>query len=169
MNELLILSTLLSAALMVGNEFTVGAFINPAFDHLPEQPQAYAARETARVFGRVMPFWMAANLLLNILLVFPGADRYSASWWFYLTAAVLFAFVIVFNSRCSASVNGRKRSFCMGAMTLRSYHTVCLAQPIFSEMQRDPLVPRCSKRTRCSALSGGGGARPRQLIRPTAP
>jgi hypothetical protein len=74
MNELLILLTLLSAALMVGNEFTVGAFINPAFDCLPEQPQAYAARETARVFGRVMPFWMPANLLLNILLVFLVAD-----------------------------------------------------------------------------------------------
>lgn len=107
MNELLILLTLLSAALLVGNEFTVGAFINPAFGRLPEQPQAYAARETARIYGRVMPFWMSANLLLNILLVFPVADRYSASWWFYLTAAVLFAFVIVFSVLFPVPVNNR--------------------------------------------------------------
>ena len=97
MNEFLIMLTLLSAALMVGNEFTVGMFINPAFGRLPEQPQAYAARETARIFGRVMPFWMAGNLLLNTLLVFLLPDRYSAAWWFYLTAAVLFACVIVFS------------------------------------------------------------------------
>lgn len=107
MNELLILLTLLSAALLVGNEFTVGAFINPAFGRLPEQPQAYAARESARVFGRVMPFWMAANLLLNILLVFPVADRHSASWWFYLTAAVLFALVIVFSVVFPVPINNR--------------------------------------------------------------
>lgn len=107
MNELLILLTLLCAALMVGNEFTVGAFINPAYDRLPEQPQAYAARETARVFGRVMPFWMPANLLLNILLVFPFGDHHSASWWFYLTAAVLFAVVIVFSLVLPVPLNNR--------------------------------------------------------------
>lgn len=107
MNELLILLTLLGAALLVGNEFTVGVFINPAYNRLPEQPQAYAARETARVFGRVMPFWMAANLLLNILLVFLVADRYSAAWWFYSTAAVLFAFVIVFSVVFPVPINNR--------------------------------------------------------------
>lgn len=107
MNELLILPALFSAALLVGNEFTVGVFINPAFDRLPEKPQAYAARETARVYGRVMPFWMPANLLLNILLVFPFADCYSASWWFYLTAAVLFAFVIVFSVVFPVPLNNR--------------------------------------------------------------
>jgi uncharacterized membrane protein len=107
MNELLILPALLSAALMVGNEFTVGAFINPAYGRLPEQAQAYAARETARVFGRVMPFWMPANLILNILLVFPFGERYSASWWFYLTAAVLFAVVIVFSLVFPVPINNR--------------------------------------------------------------
>jgi uncharacterized membrane protein len=107
MNELLILLSLLSAALMVGNEFTVAAFINPAFDRLPEQPQAYAARETARIFGRVMPFWMPANLLLNILLVFPVAELYSTSWWSYSTAAVLFAFVIVFSVVFPVPINNR--------------------------------------------------------------
>ena len=107
MNDVLILLTLMSAALMVGNEFTVGAFIHPAFDRLPEQPQAYAARETARVFGTVMPFWMAANLLLNILLVFLAADRYSAAWWLYSTAGVLFALVIVFSLVFPVPLNNR--------------------------------------------------------------
>lgn len=107
MNELLIMLTSMSAALMVGNEFTIGAFINPAYGRLPEQAQASAARETARVFGRVMPVWMPANLLLNILLVFLIADRYSASWWFYLTAAILFAVVIIFSLVFPVPVNNR--------------------------------------------------------------
>ncbi len=49
MNELLILPALLSAALLVGNEFTVGAFINPAFGRLPEQPK-HTRRGKQRVF-----------------------------------------------------------------------------------------------------------------------
>jgi len=107
MNELLILLALLSAALMVGNEFTVGVFINPAFDRLPEQPQAYAARETARIFGKVMPFWMPVNLVLNILLIFAAAERFSAAWWFYLMAAVLFALVIGFSLVFPVPINNR--------------------------------------------------------------
>jgi uncharacterized membrane protein len=107
MNELLILLTLLSAALLVGNEFTVGVFINPAFGRLPERAQAYAARETARIYGRVMPFWMPANLLLSISLIFLVADRYSASWWLYFAAAVLFAFVIVFSVVFPVPINNR--------------------------------------------------------------
>lgn len=107
MNELIILISILSAALLVGNEFTVGVFINPAFDRLPEKVQGYAARETARVFGRVIPLWMPINLLLNILLLFLVTYIYSAAWWFYLTAAALFAFVIIFSLVYPVPINNQ--------------------------------------------------------------
>lgn len=111
MTELLLLSSLMCAALMVGNEFTVGVFINPAFGRLPEVPQATAARETARLYGKVMPFWMAVNLILSVLSVFLVASRYSATWWFFLTAAILFAFVIVFSIVSPVPINNRIASW----------------------------------------------------------
>ena len=42
----------------------------------------------------------------------------------------LLAFAIVANSPCSASVSGRKRSFCMGPMTRCSYHAVSPHRPL---------------------------------------
>lgn len=111
MIELLLLSALMCAALLVGNEFTVGVFINPAFGRLPEVPQATAARETARLYGKVMPFWMALNLILSVLLVFTVVNRYSASWWFFLTATNLFALVIIFSIIFPVPINKRIASW----------------------------------------------------------
>ena len=97
MNELLIVLVLLCASLLVGNEFAVGVFINPAFGRLPEVPQAFAAKETARIYGKVMPFWMIINFILCVLLTFLVPDRYSTQWWLYLTATILFVLVTVFS------------------------------------------------------------------------
>lgn len=107
MNELLILLTSLCTALLVGNEFAVGAFINPSFTRLPDVAQAPAARETARIYGKVMPFWMVTNLILCVLLILLVADRYSTRWWFYLAATVLFAFVIVFSIIFPVPINNK--------------------------------------------------------------
>ena len=111
MIELLLISALMCAALLVGNEFTVGVFINPAFGRLPEVPQALAARETARIYGKVMPFWMALNLILSVLLVILPSNRNSSEWWFFLSAAILFAFVIVFSIVFPVPINKRIASW----------------------------------------------------------
>ena len=107
MNELFILLVLLCTSLLVGNEFTVGVFINPAYSRLPAVSQAFAARETARIYGKVMPFWMIINFLLCVLLTFLVADRYSSEWWFYLAATVLFALVCVFSLIFPVPVNNK--------------------------------------------------------------
>ena len=107
MNELLILLVLLCTSLLVGNEFTVGVFINPAFGRLPEVSQAFAARETARIYGKVMPFWMITNFLLCLLLTFLVADRYSTQWRFYLAGTVLFAIVSVFSVIFPVPINNK--------------------------------------------------------------
>jgi uncharacterized membrane protein len=111
MNELLILLVLLCTSLLVGNEFTVGVFINPAFSRLPDVSQAFAARETARIYGKVMPFWMITNFLLCVLLTFLVADRYSTQWWFYLAGTVLFALVCVFSVISPVPVNNKIASW----------------------------------------------------------
>jgi uncharacterized membrane protein len=107
MNELLMLLVLLCSSLLVGNEFAVGVFINPSFSRLPDVAQAFAARETARIYGKVMPFWMIANFLLCTLLTFLVADRYSIQWWSYLAGTVLFALVVVFSVIFPVPVNNK--------------------------------------------------------------
>ena len=107
MNELLILLVLLCTSLLVGNEFAVGVFINPAFSRLPDVPQAFAARETARIYGKVMPFWTVINFLLCVLLTFLVADLYTTQWWLYLAGTVLFALISVFSVIFPVPVNNK--------------------------------------------------------------
>lgn len=107
MNEPLILLVLLCSSLLVGNEFAVGVFINPAFGRLPDVSQAFAAKETARIYGKVMPFWMITNFLLCVLLTFLVADRYSTQWWFYLAGMLLFALVSVFSVIFPVPINNK--------------------------------------------------------------
>lgn len=107
MNDVLPVIALLCAGLLTGNEFSVGVFIHPGFNRLPDLAHGYAARETARVFGRVMPFWMAANLLLTGSLVFVGTAVYTLAWWLIIAATVLFAVVIVFSIIFPVPINNR--------------------------------------------------------------
>ena len=111
MNELLILLVLLCASLLVGNEFAVGVFINPSLGRLPDVSQAFAAKETARIYGKVMPFWMIGNFLLCVVLTFFAADVCSAPWWYYLTATILFGSVIVFSVLFPVPINKKIASW----------------------------------------------------------
>jgi uncharacterized membrane protein len=111
MNEPLVFLVLLCASLLVGNEFAVGVFINPSFSRLPDVSQAFAARETARIYGKVMPFWTIINFLLCALLTFLIADRYSTQWWSYLAATILFACVNVFSVLFPVPINNKIASW----------------------------------------------------------
>ena len=111
MIELLTVLVLLCASLLVGNEFAVGVFINPAFSRLPDVSQGFAARETARIYGKIMPFWMITNFLLCVLLTFLVAIRYSTQWWFYLAGTILFALVSAFSVIFPVPINKKIASW----------------------------------------------------------
>ncbi len=55
---------LLSLGLLTGNELSVGALQSPALARLEPHARVAGAQAMARSLGRVMPFWMAATLLL---------------------------------------------------------------------------------------------------------
>jgi uncharacterized membrane protein len=50
---------------MVGVEFAVAVFVNPILLRLPAGPSFQASADSARVFGRVMPFWYVGSLILT--------------------------------------------------------------------------------------------------------
>ena len=53
---------------MVGVEFAVAVFVNPALRRLPAGSWLQARADGARVGGRVMPFWYCGSLLLTAWL-----------------------------------------------------------------------------------------------------
>ena len=107
MSEIFTLLVLLEAALLVGNEFTIGVFIHPLFGRLPEVSQALAAKESARIYGKVMPFWMITNVLLCAALTFLVAISYSTQWCAYLAATMLFVAVNIFSLIFPVPINNR--------------------------------------------------------------
>ena len=65
--HLLNIITITSAGLMVGNELSVSAFVNPSLRHLESGPQAQALSVLARSLGRAMPVWYGLCLALLAL------------------------------------------------------------------------------------------------------
>ena len=65
--HLLNIITITSAGLMVGNELSVSAFVNPALRRLESDPQAQALSVLARSLGRAMPVWYGLCLVLLAL------------------------------------------------------------------------------------------------------
>ena len=59
----------LSAGLMTGNELCVSVF-HAQIRTLPEDAQFEVGQKSARVFGKFMPFWYAATLLLTAAVAY---------------------------------------------------------------------------------------------------
>ncbi|HLV02498.1 MAG TPA: hypothetical protein VKZ59_14605 [Acidobacteriota bacterium] len=82
-------TALVVAGTMVGNEFAVAAFIHPNPSRQNDQTHAHSAQALARTFGRIMPPWYAASLLLNIAVVLLVRTSWIVSWWLACVSAAL--------------------------------------------------------------------------------
>ncbi|MGB3627927.1 MAG: DUF1772 domain-containing protein [Terracidiphilus sp.] len=101
----LTVATILSMGLMIGTEFSVSAFINPALWKLDEVPREHAVRLFAAKLGRVMPFWYVGNFLLlaaeTILL------RNQPSYLLLALACAVWVAVIVLTLLFLVPINNR--------------------------------------------------------------
>lgn len=99
--------SILVAALMVGNELTVAAFLHPALYRLPAAVHAAVARTFARLFGRIMPPWYALTLLLTLVnLWIQWGSKDDARQWL-LASAALWAVSIVYTLIFPFPLNNR--------------------------------------------------------------
>jgi uncharacterized membrane protein len=62
--QLLDTITIICSGLLVGNELSVSAFVNPAVWQLDDRAQAKGASLLARSLGQVMPLWYALCFVL---------------------------------------------------------------------------------------------------------
>lgn len=96
--HLLNIATALIVISLVGVEFSVAAFIDPAAWQLDPQPQLKLLSRVASVLGRVMPGWYAVSTLLLGIQVWvhwqtPGRDLLvtaSAVWVLASVASIIF-------------------------------------------------------------------------------
>jgi len=107
--------TITLVGLMVGNEFAVSAFFNPAVRELESTPQAQALSVLAGSLGRAMPIWY--GLCLALLALESFLHRRQAALVPLLTATVIWAGVIIFTITALVPINNRIASLNTAAPT----------------------------------------------------
>ncbi len=100
--------TLLVALTLVGVEFSVSAFVNPAVWQLESAPQLQVLRRLALVLGRVMPVWYPVSTLLLGITTWvnwhaPGrVILLAAAAIWALTSIASLVFLVPLNTRVAA-------------------------------------------------------------------
>ncbi|HEX4231277.1 MAG TPA: DUF1772 domain-containing protein [Bryobacteraceae bacterium] len=105
--------TIICSGLMIGNEFAVSAFVNPAIWQLDGAAEAKAAILLARSLGKVMPFWYTLCLILMGIEAY--LHRYDASLRPLLFAVVVWSATIIYTVALLVPINNR-----IAALTLAS-------------------------------------------------
>jgi len=109
--ETTILETLaiISAGMMTGNELCVSIF-HAAQRRMEERTQFEVGKMSAAVFGKFMPFWYAATLLLSGAVAYSKRGTSQASL-LADTAAALFLVSIVYTVTLLVPINTRIASW----------------------------------------------------------
>ena len=92
---------------MAGNEFAVAAFIHPQIRKLDNNIHAQIAAPLAGVLGKAMPFWYVLALVLMLGAAFEHRPVSSGPGLFIISAAALWAVVILFTITMLVPLNNR--------------------------------------------------------------
>ena len=93
--------------LMCGSELNVAAFAHPTLDRQTTDVHIPVRAGFAVLLGRVMPFWMLASTLLNLLLLFPFAHLGALSTRFAQIAFAIQVFAVIFSLGGPVPINNR--------------------------------------------------------------
>src|SRR3984885_2705050 len=104
--ELQLLAVLV-LGLMCGSELNVAAFAHPTFNRQPLDIHIRLRSSWAALFGRTMPFWMAASTLLNLLLLLPFERLSESAWRFAAIAFAIQALAVLFSLVGPVPINNR--------------------------------------------------------------
>ncbi len=96
-----------STALLMGNEFSIAFFIHPSLSKTDHERHIPAIQVFARLFGRVMPFWMAGTLLLHLVLSWVTWTAHHSAALFTLYAAFAWVCIVVFSVALPVPINNR--------------------------------------------------------------
>jgi uncharacterized membrane protein len=112
------IATILSAGLLIGNEFAVSGFINPVIEKLDDTAQASAIRLFAARLGAAMPFWYALCLIL--LLIETILRRHQPGYTLLVTASAIWIAVILLTILFLVPINNRMARLAQGPLAEQS-------------------------------------------------
>lgn len=98
---------ILVLGLMCGSELNVALFGHPTLNRQPLETHILVRSSFAALFGRVMPFWMAASVLLNILVLLPIEPIIKPAWEFAAIALAIQVLAVVFSLIAPVPINNR--------------------------------------------------------------
>src|SRR3981081_1795441 len=102
---------LMSTALLLGNEFSIGFLIHPSLSRHDNVRFLPAIQLFAKLFGRIMPFWMAGTLILHLALLWMTWHWPSDHTILLVFAAALWFFIIVFSVLGPVPINNRVKKW----------------------------------------------------------
>jgi Domain of unknown function (DUF1772) len=109
--QTLFLILILSTAALLGNEFSVGVFIHPALSRADHERFLPAIQVLAALFGKIMPFWMVATVLLHLILLGLSWDWPAAHTVLLLAATLLWLAIIVFSLIGPVPINDQVKAW----------------------------------------------------------
>ena len=92
---------------MCGSELNVGVFAHPILNGQPLEVHVPVRASLARLFGRVMPFWMTTSALLNLAVVLPFEGLQGTTWRLAAVAFCIQALAVVFSVIFPVPINNR--------------------------------------------------------------
>lgn len=101
------LLAILVLGLMCGSELNVGAFAHPTLNAQTVDVHVPVRAALAKLFGRVMPFWMTASTLLSLVLVLPFEGLKGSTWLFAAIGFAIQAFAVLFSVIFPVPINNR--------------------------------------------------------------
>lgn len=101
------LVAVLVLGLMCGSELNVAAFGHPTVSHQALEVHVPMRASFAALLGHVMPFWMTASTLLNLLLLLPFAHLKGSAKGFVAIAFAIQVFAVVFSLILPVPINNR--------------------------------------------------------------
>ena len=111
MVELLFLILILSTGALLGNEFSIGVFIHPALARTDHERFLPAIQVFAALFGKVMPLWMAATLILHLALLGLSWHWPAASTVLLAVATLLWVVIIIFSVVGPVPINDKVKAW----------------------------------------------------------
>ncbi len=96
-----------STALLMGNEFSVAFFIHPSLTRTDHKAFIPAIQVFAKLFGKIMPFWMTGTLGFHLVLALTVWSLHRAAGLFTLYAAAIWLLIVLFSVFLPVPINNR--------------------------------------------------------------
>ncbi|MBV8215017.1 MAG: DUF1772 domain-containing protein [Verrucomicrobia bacterium] len=109
--DVLFLILIVSTGAILGNEFSIGFLIHPALSGAEGERFLPAIQVFARLFGKIMPFWMAGTSLFHLVLLVVTWSWPSISTVALLLATLLWIIVIIFSVVGPVPINNRVKAW----------------------------------------------------------